>query len=194
MKVVGLTGSIGMGKSVLATQARSLGIPVHDADMVVHQLMQPDGAAFAQVQTHFPTAVIDGKIDRKALGTIVFHDPDKRAVLERIIHPLVRQSSAKFIALCRKHRHAFCILDIPLLFELGRDRDMDYIICVSAPKYVQQRRVLARPNMTLDKYNAIVKTQFPDYRKRLLSDRVILSSRGKRHTLNALKKLKKDMG
>ena len=176
MKVVGLTGSIGMGKSVLATQARSLGIPVHDADMVVHQLMQPDGAAFAQVQTHFPTAVVE------------------RAVLERIIHPLVRQSSAKFIALCRKHRHAFCILDIPLLFELGRDRDMDYIICVSAPKYVQQRRVLARPNMTLDKYNAIVKTQFPDYRKRLLSDRVILSSRGKRHTLNALKKLKKDMG
>ena len=167
---------------------------MHDADAVVHQLMQPDGAAFNAIQSEFPDVITNGKIDRKALGKIAFFDSEKRAILENIIHPMVRQSSSKFIALCHKHRHAFCILDIPLLFELGRDRDMDYILCVSAPKYVQQRRVLSRSNMTLDKYNAIVKTQTPDYRKRLLSDRVILSTRGKRHTLNALKKLKKDMG
>ena len=181
-----------MGKSVLAAQAKSLGIPVHDADAVVHALMQPNGAAFDAVADHFPEVIVDGMIDRKALGKIVFHDVDKRHVLEGIIHPLVRQSSAFFVSLCRKHRHPFCILDIPLLFETGRDADMDYILCVSAPKFVQKRRVLSRPNMTEEKYNAIVKMQIPDYRKRAHSDRVILTARGKRHTLNALKKLKTD--
>lgn len=183
-----------MGKSTLAAQARRLGIPVHDADTVVHALMRPDGAAFNDIQSAFPSVIQNGSIDRKALGHIVFNDHDKRAVLESIIHPLVRQSSSNFISHCQKHRYSFCILDIPLLFELSRDADMDFIICVSAPKYVQKRRVLSRPAMTLDKYNSIVKTQMPDYRKRVLSDLVILSARGRRHTLNALKRLKKDHG
>ncbi len=190
MRVIGLTGSIGMGKSILAGQFRSIGVPVHDADAVVHELMQPNGAAFILVSNEFPEVIIDGKIDRKALGKIVFNDAEKRSILEGIIHPLVRQSSNHFIAMCRKNREKICVLDIPLLFETGRSMDMDEILTVTAPAWVQKRRVLSRKNMTLDKFKAIVKTQLPDYRKRLQSDYVVLSARGKRHTLNAIKRIK----
>jgi len=190
MKIIGLTGSIGMGKSTLAAQCRSLGIAVHDADKTVHQLMQRNGAAFLAVKNEFPEVIKDNKIDRKALGKVVFHDADKREILEKIIHPLVRQSSNHFIAMCRKRRDKMCVLDIPLLFETGRDLDMDEVICVSAPSWVQKRRVLSRKNMTVDKFKAIVKTQLPDYRKRLMSDHVVITARGKRHTLNVIKRIK----
>lgn len=179
-----------MGKSVLADQARMLGIPVHDADRVVHDLMQPTGEAYAAVCQDFPDCLVNGVIDRKILGRIVFFDTEKRKRLEGIIHPLVRARAARFIRLCRKARHPVCILDIPLLFELGRDRDMDHTLCVSAPRFVQKRRVVARPHMTEEKFAAIVRTQMPDLKKRLRSDHVILSCRGKRHTLGQLKKLK----
>lgn len=190
MKIIGLTGSIGMGKSTLAAQWRSLGVSVHDADKIVHQLMHKNGEAFLAVADAFPEVVKDNEIDRKALGKIVFYDVGKREILEKIIHPLVRRSSNHFIALCRKRRDKICILDIPLLFETNRNIDMDEIITVTAPKWIQKRRVLVRKNMTLDKFKSIVKTQFPDYRKRLLSDHVIITARGKRHTLNAIKRIK----
>lgn len=190
MKIIGLTGSIGMGKSVLATQWRMLGVPVHDADAVVHKLMKSNGVAFATVALHFPDVIENGLINRKKLGQIVFHDAAKRKILENIIHPFVRKSSAKFIQNCRRHRAKLCILDIPLLFETGRHADMDDIITVTAPQWVQRRRVLKRPNMTDDKYKAIVKTQIPDYRKRILSDDVVFTARGRRHSLNAIKKIK----
>jgi len=190
MRIIGLTGSIGMGKSVLAAQWRSIGVAVHDADLVVHQLMQPNGAAFNSVKNIFPQVIVDGKIDRKALGKIVFYDSKKLEILENIIHPLVRQSSNQFVAMCRKHRNKICILDIPLLFETGRDKDMDEILTVSAPTWIQKRRVLSRKNMTPDKFKAIVKMQLPDYRKRKLSDHIVFSAKGKRHSLNAIKKIK----
>lgn len=190
MRIIGLTGSIGMGKSVLAAQWKSIGVPVHDADKIVHSLMQPNGAAYSAVKDAFPSAMTGNNVDRKKLGKLVFFDADKRSILESIIHPLVRQSSQFFIQQCRKHRHKLCILDIPLLFETGRNNDMDEIICVTAPKWVQKRRVLSRKNMTEEKFKSIVKTQIPDYRKRLLSDNVVLTARGKRHTLNAIKKIK----
>ena len=142
MKIIGLTGSIGMGKSFLAQQWRSIGVPVHDADRVVHDLMQPNGLAFQTVSNQFPSAIKNGKIDRKVLGKIVFFDAEKRKILENIIHPLVQQSSAKFIQRCRRKRLPLCILDIPLLFERGRNRDTDSNICVTAPKWVQRRRVI----------------------------------------------------
>ena len=179
-----------MGKSFLANQWRFIGVPVHDADKIVHNLMRPNGAAFDAVAKQFPDIIIKGNIDRKALGKIVFFDADKRKVLEDIIHPLVRQSSTKFIQSCRRRRLRLCILDIPLLFETGRDKQMDEIICVTAPKWVQARRVLLRKNMTLDKYKSIVKTQMPDYRKRMLSDHVVFTGNGARQTLNAIKKIK----
>lgn len=190
MKIIGLTGSIGMGKSTLAKQFRSIGVPVHDADKTVHDLMSPNGAAFDAVAQNFPDVIMDGKIDRKALGKIVFNNAEKRAILENIVIPRVRQSSNQFIAQCRKRREKICVLDIPLLFETGRDAQMDEIICVTAPKWVQKRRVLKRKNMTEDKFKAIVKTQYPDYRKRLRSDHVITSARGRRHTLNTIKRIK----
>jgi dephospho-CoA kinase len=190
MKIIGLTGSIGMGKSTLAAQARALGIPVHDADACVHRLMQPDGVAFDAVQNVFPNAITNGEIDRKKLGKIVFDDSKKRKILESILHPLVRKESGKFIKLARKARHKICILDIPLLFETGRDQDMDEVITVSAPSWVQRRRVLSRDGMTVDKFESILQTQIPDNKKRVRSDHVILSCRGKRHSLNGLKKIK----
>ena len=191
MKIIGLTGSIGMGKSVAASQWRMLGVPVHDSDAMVHRLMQPDGAAFVTIASLFPEVIEDGEINRKKLGQIIFHDKEKRKVLEGIIHPLVKQSSLKFINDCRRKRHKICVLDIPLLFEIGRHTEMDEVITVSAPQWVQRRRVLTRPNMTVDKYKSIVKMQIPDYRKRLVSDYVVFTARGKRHSLNAIKRIKK---
>lgn len=179
-----------MGKSVLTDQARRLGIPVHDADACVHELMQAGGDAFLEIEQAFPSAIIKGKIDRQKLGVIIFKNDEKRALLESILHPLVRKKSENFIRLSRKARHPFCILDIPLLFETGRDKDMDIVVTVSAPRAIQKRRVLSRSNMTLEKFQSILKTQTPDAEKRLRSDITILSSRGRRHTLSCLKHLK----
>lgn len=190
MKIIGLTGSIGMGKSVAAAQWRMLSVPVHDSDAVVHRLMQPDGAAFNVIALHFPEVIEDGCINRKKLGQIVFHDPEQRKILEEIIHPLVKQSSIRFINHCRRKRTKICVLDIPLLYEIGRHTEMDEIMTVTAPQWVQRRRVLKRPNMTDDKYKSIVKMQIPDYRKRQLSDYVVFTARGKRHSLNGIKKIK----
>ena len=190
MKIIGLTGSIGMGKSVTAHQWRSIGVPAHDADFAVHQLLKPDGKAFPLIKRDFPTVIKKGVIDRQALGKIVFNKAEERRKLENIIHPLVRENSQKFIECCRRRRVAICVLDIPLLFETGRDRDVDVVMCVTAPQWVQKRRVLSRPNMTAEKFKSIAKTQMPDYRKRVLSDYVVITARGRRHTLNAIKKIK----
>lgn len=192
MRIIGLTGSIGMGKSVLAGQFRRIGVPVHDADTIVHALMEPGGAAFDAVAEIFPGAVIDGRIDRKKLGKIVFHDIEKRRLLENIIHPLVRQSSDRFVRNNRRNRRSVCVLDIPLLFETGGDRRVHEVVCVSAPSYIQRRRVLRRKNMTEEKFKAIVKAQMPDYRKRQLSDHIVLTHKGRRHSLNRIKKIKNE--
>ena len=182
-----------MGKSTLAAQARRLNIPVHDADSQVHELMKPGTSVFAKIVAAFPDCLKNGEIDRSILGRIVFNDAEKRKYLESLLHPLVRNASRKFILQCQRRRVPFCILDIPLLFETGRDKDMDIILLVTAPYFVQKRRVLSRPNMTEDKFKTIVKTQMPDYRKRLRSDLVVQTARGRRHTLGALKKLKRDI-
>jgi dephospho-CoA kinase len=192
MRIIGLTGSIGMGKSTLANQFRFIGVPVHDADKTVHKLMSAGGLAFNAVQRAFPECITSNTIDRKKLGAIVFHNSEKREILEDILHPLVRQSSAKFIAQCRARRLPLCVLDIPLLFETGRNADMDEIICVTAPAWVQRRRVLSRPDMTVDRFKSIVKTQIPDYRKRCLSDHVVITAKGHRHTLNTIKRIKNE--
>ena len=190
MRIIGLTGSIGMGKSVLASQWRSIGVPVYDADKNVHELMQPNGLAFNAVTKLFPSVIENGKINRKKLGEIVFNDKEKLKSLEAIIHPLTYKSSKDFIKKCRQNRKKICVLDIPLLFELGRENTVNEILCVTAPAYTQQRRVLSRPNMTHDKFKSIVRSQIPDYRKRILSDHVVITARGKRHTLNQIKRIK----
>lgn len=179
-----------MGKSTLSRQWQRMGVPVHDSDRIVHDLLKPSGKAFKNVKKYFPSVVKNNQIDRKKLSDIVFNNAEKRALLESILHPLVSQSSDQFVKQCRKRGVRLCVLDIPLLYETGRSMDMDLTICVSAPQWVQKRRVMKRKNMTHEKYDSIVNAQVPDYRKRSLSDHVVLSMRGKRYSLGQIKKIK----
>ena len=159
---LGLTGSIGMGKSATAAMFRQAGVPVHDADEVVHALYR--GRAVLLIEAAFPGTVIDGFVDRAALSKVLFEDESRLRALERIVHPLVREERETFL---RANAHApAVILDIPLLFETGGERDTDAVALVTAPKSVQRERVLARPAMTEEKFQAILAKQMPDSEKR----------------------------
>ena len=159
---LGLTGSIGMGKSATAAMFRQAGVPVHDADEVVHALYR--GRAVPLIDAAFPGTVIDGSVDRAALSKVLFEDESRLRALERIVHPLVREERETFL---RANAHApAVILDIPLLFETGGERDTDAVALVTAPKSVQRERVLARPGMTEEKFQAILAKQMPDSEKR----------------------------
>jgi dephospho-CoA kinase len=162
MLKLGLTGSIGMGKSATAAMFRQAGVPVHDADEVVHALYR--GRAVPLIEAAFPGTVIDGSVDRAALSKVLFEDESRLRALERIVHPLVREERETFL---RANAHApAVILDIPLLFETGGERDTDAVALVTAPKSVQRERVLARPGMTEEKFQAILAKQMPDSEKR----------------------------
>jgi dephospho-CoA kinase len=159
---LGLTGSIGMGKSATAAMFRQAGVPVHDADEVVHALYR--GRAVPLIEAAFPGTVIDGSVDRAALSKVLFEDESRLRALERIVHPLVREERETFL---RANAHApAVILDIPPLFETGGERDTDAVALVTAPKSVQRERVLARPGMTEEKFQAILAKQMPDSEKR----------------------------
>lgn len=189
MIVLGLTGSIGMGKTTIAGQFRQCGVPTHDADAAVHELMKPGGRAYAPIVALFPGVEKNGAIDRQALGRIVFADAAKKKALESILHPMVRSLSDEFLKTCRFKGCKIAVLDIPLLFETGRDKDMDYVVCVTAPHFVQRRRVLARPGMTEEKFKSILQSQMPDAQKRCSSDFVINTAMGKAHSLREVKKV-----
>ncbi len=189
MIVLGLTGSIGMGKTTVAGQFRQCGVPTHDSDAAVHDLMKPSGAAYKPIVTLFPSVEKDGAIDRQALGRIVFNDPDKKKALEAILHPMVRSLSDEFLRSCRFKGYKMALLDVPLLFETGGHRRVDYVVCVTAPKFVQKRRVLARPGMTEEKFNTILQNQLPDAVKRCCSDFVINTASGKAQSLRQVKKV-----
>jgi dephospho-CoA kinase len=173
MIVLGLTGSVGMGKSAVAQILRTLGIPVHDADAAVHALLGPGGEAVADVTRLFPTTRAGDRIDRAALGRIVFGDPAKMKALENILHPLVRARSDAFVADMRAEGHALCVLDIPLLFETGGESRVDRIAVVTAPPDAQRARVLARPGMTEERFTAILNSQLPDTEKQKRAHHVI---------------------
>jgi dephospho-CoA kinase len=179
MLVVGLTGSIGMGKTETARMFARLGYPVFDADAVVHRLYDRGGAAVPLIEHAFPGTVADGKVDRSKLADQVTGDPDALARLESIVHPLVRrEQQVAFLEAARKEQHAFAVLDIPLLFETGRDKEVDAVVVVSAPEDVQKDRVLDRPGMTPEKFAAILARQMPDSEKRRRADFVVDTSRG----------------
>jgi dephospho-CoA kinase len=178
MLVVGLTGSIAMGKSETARMFARLGFPVFDADEVVHRLYDTGGAAVSPIAREFPGAVVDGKVDRTALADRVTGDPDALASLEAIVHPLVRREQQAFLAAARDAGHGLAVIDIPLLFETGRDHDVDVVVVASAPEDVQKTRVLARPGMTEEKFAAILARQLPDSEKRRRADFVVDTSRG----------------
>ncbi len=186
MIILGLTGSIGMGKSTAARQLRRLGFPVHDADAVVHRLLARGGAAVTAIAAAFPGVVRDGVVDRRALGARVFGDPVSLRRLEAILHPLVRQAEHAFLARARRQRRRLVVLDIPLLFETGGQARCDAVAVVSAPPFVQARRVLARPGMTAERLEAIRRSQMADVDKRRRADVIIPTGLGYRPALRAL--------
>ena len=169
--IIGLTGSIGMGKSAVAAMFADEGVPVFDADATVHDLQKAGGALVPAIESAFPgTTGADG-VDRKALGAAVFGNRERLALLETIIHPAVAERRKAFLA---SHQGADIILfDIPLLFEKGGQAEVDTVVVVSAPATVQRERVLARPNMTPDKFEHILALQMNDADKRARADHVI---------------------
>ena len=186
MVILGLTGSIGMGKSFAARVFRRLGVPVHDADAAVHRLLNRGGAAVASVEAAFPGVVRDGAVDRGLLGGAVFADAKALARLEAILHPLVRSQAAAFLKRQCRQRRPVVVLDIPLLFETGGQRLCDAVIVVSAPPAVQAARVLGRKGMTRNRLEAILAKQMPDREKRRRADFVVPTGGSKRETLRRL--------
>ena len=170
--IIGLTGSIGMGKSTVAAMLRDENVPVFDADAEVHRLQAKGGDCVAAIAVSFPgTTGADGGIDRAKLGPMVLGRPDALKKLEAILHPAVGRSRADFLS---QHADARMIcFDIPLLFETKGEGNVDVIIVVSAPPAVQRARVLSRPNMTADKFESILKLQTPDAEKRARADFII---------------------
>jgi dephospho-CoA kinase len=168
--LVGLTGSIGMGKSETLKIFASLGIPVHDSDAAVHALYDVGGAAVALVEKEFPGTVANGRVDRAALSRHVLHNDAATARLQALVHPLLAAGRAEFIT---GLNGGIAVLDIPLLFEIGADRDMDAVIVASAPPDVQRARVLARSGMTADKFAWLSARQLPDAQKRAKADFVV---------------------
>ena len=164
MLILGLTGSIGMGKSAIADMFRAAAVPVHDSDGAVHALYR--GAAVAPIGQVFPQAIVDGIVDRARLSQSVLDDPAALRRLEAIVHPLVKQEREAFLAATAAASRAIVVLDIPLLFEIGAETSVDAVVVVSAPESVQKSRVLARPGMTEEKFAAIVAKQVPDSEKR----------------------------
>lgn len=183
MIVIGLTGSIAMGKTTAAGILRRMGLPVHDADAAVHRLLRKGGTAVAAVEQAFPGTVLDGAVDREALGRHVFRDLEGLQRLEAIVHPLVRADSDDFLRRCARRRVPMAVLDIPLLFETGRDRDCNTTILVSAPAFLQAQRVLRRPDMTERRLADIRARQMPDHEKRRRADFVVHTGLSRRETL-----------
>lgn len=173
MIVIGLTGSIGMGKTTVAKMFADEGVPVFDSDAAVHALYAPGGAAVAPVAAAFPGVTNAGGIDRAELSVRVLGDQEAIAQLEAIVHPLVRDAQMKFLRSNRELGQRWVVLDIPLLLEGGGSRLVDKVVVVSAPPEVQRARVMARPGMTAAKLEAILARQMPDAEKRALADFVI---------------------
>ncbi|MFC0410241.1 dephospho-CoA kinase [Roseomonas elaeocarpi] len=173
MKILGLTGSIGMGKSTAARAFRRLGVPVFDADAAVHRLQARGGRAVPAIDAAFPGAVQDGAVNREALRRAVIGNDAALNRLERIVHPLVRAEERRFVAAARRRGRPLVVLDIPLLFETGAERRVDAVAVVSAPAAVQRARVLRRAGMTPDRLRAILRRQVPDAEKRRRADHLI---------------------
>jgi dephospho-CoA kinase len=187
MKIVGLTGSIAMGKSTAAKMFTEMGVPLHDSDAAVHRFYERDAAE--RLAPHFPEAIIGGKIDRGKLSGYVINNSENMRLLESIVHPFVESSRDAFIS---EHRYAgrnLVVVDIPLLFEIGGEQLVDVIVVVSATEETQRQRALARENMTLEKFEAIKARQIPDAQKRMRAHYVVSSEYGFDHTRHQIRDL-----
>ncbi len=189
MFVLGLTGSIGMGKTTAANMFRSQNIPVYDADAEVHALLAEGGGGVAAVGEAFPGVVQEGAVDRQTLGKIVFEDPEALRRLEGILHPLVRKRQNAFLLTAANHRRSILVMDIPLLFETQGGAHCDAVAVVSAPFYLQKIRVLGRPGMTEERFQGILTRQMSDAEKRRRADFVIPTGLGKRLSLLSIRKI-----
>lgn len=178
MKIIGLTGSIGMGKSTTAAMFREAGIPVYDADAAVHALYDVGGAAVGPVGEAFPGVVKDGRVDREELRQRVLGQPDELKRLNAIVHPLVGMDRVGFLKQAEADGCDWVVFDVPLLFETGGHANVDAIVVVSAPPEMQRERVLARPGMTPDRLDAILAQQTPDAEKRARAHYVVDTGQG----------------
>jgi dephospho-CoA kinase len=189
MIILGLTGSIGMGKSTAAAALRRMGVPVHDADRSVHRLMGHGGAAVGAIEAEFPKAINQGAVDRTVLGRTVFEDKAALQRLEGILHPMVRDQERIFLRTCRARRRRIAVLDIPLLLETGGEKRCDAVLVVSAPQFLQDQRVLKRKGMTPRRLAEVRARQMPDAQKRRRADFVVQTGLGKRASRTALLKV-----
>jgi dephospho-CoA kinase len=185
--ILGLTGSIGMGKSAVAAMLRGLGVPVFDADAAVHELQGPGGACIEPIERAFPGTTGPQGVDRQKLGAAVFGNPEALKLLERIVHPEVAEMRRAFLA--DNIDAKLIVFDIPLLFEKAGEHGLDGVVVVSAPAAMQRERVLARPGMTAEKFEQILKLQVPDAEKRARADYVIDTGVSQSETRHAVQQL-----
>lgn len=178
MIILGLTGSIGMGKSATANLFREAGVPVYDADAAVHALYAEGGAAVAPIEAAFPGVVEAGAVDRTRLRIRVLDNPDAMKLLEGIVHPLAGTAQVEFRQKAQSDGAVFSVLDIPLLFETGGDRHCNYTLVVTAPVEIQRQRVLARPGVTAATFESILARQMPDAEKRARADFILSTAHG----------------
>ena len=176
MIVIGLTGSIGMGKSTTAALFRAAGVPVHDSDAAVHAFYAGPGVAV--IEAAFPGVVVNDRVDRARLSARVVNNPDAMRRLEAIVHPVVGEARERFLSESRAAGAPVVVMDIPLLFEIGGDAHVDVIVVVSAPADLQRARVLARPGMSAEKFEGILARQTPDAEKRRRAHFIIDTGQG----------------
>ncbi|MGK7869265.1 dephospho-CoA kinase [Falsiroseomonas sp. E2-1-a20] len=193
MRIIGLTGSIGMGKSTAANTFRRLRVPVFDADAAVHALQGRGGAAVAPIEAAFPGTTRAGRVDREALRSRVLGDPAALRRLERIVHPLVRRAEEAFLKACRRRGERLAVLDIPLLLETEGEDRVDLVLVVSAPARVQRARVLGRGGMTPDRLAAILARQLPDAEKRRRADIVVPTGLSRHHAQRRIRRLVQEL-
>ena len=189
MIVLGLTGSIGMGKTTAAIMLRKMGLRICDSDAIVHGMLGKGGGAVNAISAEFRGVVQNGEVNRPALGQAVFSDPDALVRLEGILHPMVQAAQGNFLRIAALNGVQMAVLDVPLLFEVGTDKRCDVVVVVTAPRFIQEQRVLSRPGMTEARLKATLARQLPDAEKRRRADFVVHSSLGKCHTYGRLWKI-----
>ncbi len=193
MRVIGLTGGIGMGKSTVAGVFRRAHIPVFDADAAVHALQAPGGPALPRIDAAFPGSVVEGRLDRAVLRAAVLPDPAALKRLEAILHPMVRDRERAFLARARRAHAPAAVLDIPLLLETGGARRVDMVLVVSAPRAVQMRRVLKRGRMSAAQIAQVIARQMPDAEKRRRADRVVRTGLSRHHAWRQVRRLIREL-
>jgi dephospho-CoA kinase len=193
MIILGLTGSIAMGKSTAAAMFRRLGVPVFDADDSVHRHLAADRQAIAKIAAAFPGVAPEGRIDRAALARAVFGNDAALNRLERILHPLVDADQERFLKIAARHGATLVVLDIPLLFETGRERHCDAVAVVSAPAFVQLQRLKARPGMDRRRLEKTLARQMPDAEKRRRADYIIPTGRSRGETMRTITRIVREL-